>query len=546
MAAADTSSSGTSSENTSSSSRNDNNDNDNNEYFSFDGSAERSVLVERYSDGGRPTGYVCAHAVESDGAWLEFYRRRVRLVQYYELLYDCGDDTVDNNVQITVEYVAATLVEDLATTWGLIPSGTACLDHSDPRVLHGLSTGGGDAEHALVRQVGCSILPQQQQQGTSRDEVSLVSSSSSSYSSSTSTTSTAVANSSSSSLSNSNNSKPPQCCQVVRLDLNLLPSLSPSNVLQENVRAYVQDHFNRPRDDPTDSTTIPFRTWAIPDPFMTSTASSSTSTTTTTMTTGPPGSSLHMTETQPTSTSTNTVHNNRERGFLTIMGGTLTSILIASFLSVLFFIGYRRRRRHHQHQRMMCDPHGYEKNNHDDDVEEATSTVQDPDSSDYSSWSNSVMGNAVVVAVNTTVNSGATATQVKKGTAVASTPRDGLFRDVTSAPPRSPAATTTTPSNHHFDFDPPQPPQHQYPCHAIAPTTSLSSSLCLGESFRDHMFSVWSSSPPSANRYGGGRGFSCPPTAWDVDDISEADSWAQTDATVGSLEERLESITAEI
>lgn len=32
----------------------------------------------------------------------------------------------------------------------------------------------------------------------------------------------------------------------------------------------------------------------------------------------------------------------------------------------------------------------------------------------------------------------------------------------------------------------------------------------------------------------------------EMDEISEADSWAQTDATVGSLEERLEQITAEI
>jgi hypothetical protein len=68
-AAADTSSSSTgssTSENTAPS----RNDNDN-EYFAFDGSPERSVLVER-NDIGQPTGYVCAHVVEKDGAWLEF------------------------------------------------------------------------------------------------------------------------------------------------------------------------------------------------------------------------------------------------------------------------------------------------------------------------------------------------------------------------------------------------------------------------------------------------------------------------------------------
>jgi hypothetical protein len=53
-------------------------------------------------------------------------------------------------------------------------------------------------------------------------------------------------------------------------------------------------------------------------------------------------------------------------------------------------------------------------------------------------------------------------------------------------------------------------------------------------------------------RYGGGTPYGAPamvvvpPYAMDETSDSEADSWAQTDGTVGSLEERLEEITAEI
>ena len=44
---------------------------------------------------------------------------------------------------------------------------------------------------------------------------------------------------------------------------------------------------------------------------------------------------------------------------------------------------------------------------------------------------------------------------------------------------------------------------------------------------------------------GGGNGNGVPPAA-DGTDASEADSWAQTDGTIGSLEIQLEPVTAEV
>jgi hypothetical protein len=132
-------------------------------------------------------------------------------------------------------------------------------------------------------------------------------------------------------------------------------------------------------------------------------------------------------------------------------------------------------------------------------------------------------------------------TTTKTTTRPPPTSSDGLYRPVvTTTTTAAPARSSTVPSSSN-----PPPSQHAYPCRAMGPAAA-----CLGDlsSMREHMF--WPTRTCTGGviygNNGNGRAVGCPAAPWDVDDISEADSWAQTDATVGSLEDRLESITAEI
>jgi hypothetical protein len=444
-------------------------------------------------------------------------------------------------------------LQDVAAAYDLTPSGTACLEHAaDPAgLLHGVSTPSGGDQSALIHQVGCTVLPYAR-----RDEVSLLSSSSSTE---------AVVTTA-------------QCCQVARLDLHVLPprQLQPSSdvVWQRNLRAYLQYRLNEyhnlhtTQSTTTDTTTTPMmiRTLAIPDPLLTTGRQR------------PP--------TQPSTTSSGgsaNVSSSDKDGSsrLTILAGTLTAVLVV--LSLLI-VGYRRRRRRHMfHHTRMIDhqyDHPYEWSVHDKkkknapmvDDEEIASTTLDPDSSDYSSMSNSWTNGigstnhhhttVTVPVTNRSAAASVPAAAVLRAAVVGNTTKtttrpptssDGLYRPAvtttTAAPPSPIARSLPVPSSSNQKHpQQQQQPSHHYPCRAMGPAAA-----CLGDlsSMREHMFWPTRTCIGGGGAYGtngnGGRvAVGCPTAPWDVDDISEADSWAQTDATVGSLEDRLESITAEI
>ncbi|GKY99951.1 hypothetical protein MPSEU_000948700 [Mayamaea pseudoterrestris] len=68
----------------------------------------------------------------------------------------------------------------------------------------------------------------------------------------------------------------------------------------------------------------------------------------------------------------------------------------------------------------------------------------------------------------------------------------------------------------------------------------------IANSMKNHIMSQYGSSPGRGGSYGPNGTAAFPPYAMEETSDSEVDSWAQTEGTVGSLEENLEQITAEI
>lgn len=177
------------------------------------------IVIERNAN-RQSVAYACEDSVtEEDDGWEDFHRRTTILSQYYELLYPCDTDDLEDAY---VKPIARHTMDELATDLDLLPSGAACSeDHS----IRGVAKGNPDV---LRHNIPCETLPYQL-----RD--SLVASSI------------------------------PQCCQTVQMGLEVLLDEADTED-DKSITVSLQESMARILNEP--SRYLPVQTLAIADPTL--------------------------------------------------------------------------------------------------------------------------------------------------------------------------------------------------------------------------------------------------------------------------------------
>ena len=428
-----------------------------------------SVFEETNAE-GVPISYACEYQTGSDWTQLPESVALADVVQFYDLVFPCSNLATKQNA---ADFIAQKLLLQAAETWKLLPDGEGCIVPQDAynSWLFGVST--GHEADVFISDFGC----QAETVNAALDE----------------------------------------CCQVVRLTIQFLPT---GDYDVENLQDFVREQLDS---NALVGSSLPLRTKAIDPAFVVPTTGADVATV-------PPrdgsatttdGGVTGLADNKGTVVEQKSASGNR----ITVTGGILMAALICAVLGVFLVLArrYRLRRREialHHHKDDGTFEHGPSSGDDEpfrvsvlsDDAEDCFPSMQQhhqqeqqqqlPEQQEQQEPQEQVQVPAL------------TSRRLASGALSSTDSLDDLSLEDDDD-------CAVAPKKYAFD---------------------------LSQSFKNDVFGTYG--------FGGGAGRSpagpttmpvvAPYPLLDETSDSEVDSWAQTDATVGSLEERLEEITAEI
>jgi hypothetical protein len=108
-------------------------------------------LIVQVDDESTPWSYACAYQL-GDAEYATRYEVAV-IEKFYDLVYPCSMPK-----QNAVKYIAATLLNDAAIAWNILPDGVACMEFQETYPYKTWIFGVANGNHTLITDFGCQKL----------------------------------------------------------------------------------------------------------------------------------------------------------------------------------------------------------------------------------------------------------------------------------------------------------------------------------------------------------------------------------------------------